>query len=483
MKNIKILILVLCGVIILHSCSDFLDLEPVSSSTTGNAFKKAEDIEAALVGCYQTLYSEYYIWDNILLGDVRSDNCYAGPPADVDIYAYDVLTYEPSNVRLFYNWRDLFGGVSRANLVLLKIEEVEGLDASRKEEITGEAKFLRSLYYFDLVKLFGGVPLMETTGSADPNEIQIPRNTEQEVYNFIISDLEDAISKLSDNTDEEGRATKGAANALLAKVWAQSPTRDYAKVVQYCDAVINSPAGYRLTNTYEELFNGNNYNNSESIFEVQHIGGTPQGNWGPQLFLPPSISGDGWRKYATPSVNLINEFNNKTDNIRLNASVLFEVPGWIDEYWSPLGSEAIPFVYKQKHADGWNSGDQFYIIRLADILLLKAEALAKLGQGDRGRALLNQVRLRAGLAATTATDNQLDDAILNERRLELAFEAQRWYDLVRNNKVIEVMNNLQERDRISGANTNYNMTEHKKILPIPLLEIDRNPALEQNPGY
>lgn len=465
-----------------QACDDFLEIEPVSSVSTGNAFETPENIEAGLVSGYNSLRNEFFTWDAVLLGDVRSDNCYAGPPSDVDIYSYDALTIEESNVRIFYNWRDLYRGISNVNLMMEKIENVNGFEEGRREQIIGEAKFLRALYYFNLVKLYGGVPLMKTTGSADASVIQIPRSTEQEVYDFIVEDLEYAIVNLPASFDDEvGRATSGAANALLAKVWAQSPSQDYNKVISYCDAVIDG--GYRLLPMHTLLFNGDNYNNSESIFEIQYKGGTPQGNWGPQLFLPPSISGDNWRKYATPSVNLINAFRDEGDNMRLSSSVIWEKsPYWVDEFWSPsIGQEDIPFPYKQKHADGWNSGDQFYILRLADIILLKAEAQANLGIEDRGRALLNQIRKRARLRESTASDEELADAILNERRLELAFEAHRWDDLVRAGKVIETMNNLQEFDRIKNEFVDYNMTASKILLPIPLEELDRNPALERNP--
>jgi hypothetical protein len=479
----KIIFILIIAGSLFQSCSDFLDLDPISSSTTGNSYNSPADIEAALVAAYSSLHNEFYTWDNVLLGDARSDNCYAGPPDDVDIFAYDMLTVGANNSRMFNNWRDFYLGISRANIVLLKIEEIGELENERKNQIIGEAKFLRAFYYFDLVKQYGGVPLMRSTGSADPDEIQIPRNSVQEVYDFIIEDLEDAITRLPISFDDnEGRATKGAANALLAKVWAQSPTRDYERTIQYCDAVING--GYSLVNDFESLFDGSNYNNSESIFEAQYLGGTPQGNWGPQLFLPPSISGDNWRKYATPSINIIDAFNAENDIVRLEACVVWEKPGWVDEYWSPtINLNDVPFVYKQKNANGWNSNDQVYFLRLADIILLKAEAMANLGQGDKGRSLLNMIRNRAGLGDSPASDSELAGAILKERRLELAFESHRWDDLVRNGTIVETMSNLQELNNITGEYVDYNMNENKILLPIPLQEIDRNPELKQNPGY
>ena len=492
MKIYKILSIFLIVGLITQSCSeDFLDLKPISSSTTGNSFNTENDIEAALVAVYNSLHNEYYTWDNVLMGDVRSDNCYAGPPDDVDIWAYDQLGITSNNSRIFNNWRDFYLGIARANTVIDKIEEISGISEIRKSEIIGEAKFLRAFYYFDLVKQYGGVPIVEHTGTADPQKTQIPRNSLEEVYQFIIKDLEFSIVNLPNSYGEGsniqiGRATKGSSNALLAKVWAQHPTHDYAKAIQYADAVINSSVGYQLLDDYSSLFNGNNYNNSESIFEAQYVGGTAQGNWGPQLFLPPSISGDVWRKYATPSKDLLNAFTTELDLVRMNANIIFERVPWVDEYYNAdRQSNQVAFAYKQKNADGWNSGDQVYFLRLADILLLKAEAMAHLGQGDKGRSIVNQIRNRVGLNDTTASDEEMLDAVLLERRLELALESHRWDDLVRNDIIIETMNNLQELNLITNQLVNYNMDENKKLLPIPLNEIDRNPALEghQNPGH
>ena len=138
MKIYKILSIFLIVGLITQSCSeDFLDLKPISSSTTGNSFNTENDIEAALVAVYNSLHNEYYTWDNVLMGDVRSDNCYAGPPDDVDIWAYDQLGITSNNSRIFNNWRDFYLGIARANTVIDKIEEmlemVEMVEPPRRE--------------------------------------------------------------------------------------------------------------------------------------------------------------------------------------------------------------------------------------------------------------------------------------------------------------------------------------------------------------
>jgi starch-binding outer membrane protein, SusD/RagB family len=332
------------------------------------------------------------------------------------------------------------------------------------------------------------VPLVLTSGSTKPEDLQLPRSTETEVYNQIVADLEVAVANLpdtygSDAVINKGRATKGAANAMLAKVWAQRSDRDYNKVLTYADAVINSPAGYQLLTDFRDLFDGNHYNNAESILEVQFVGGT-EANWGPQLLLPPSISGDSWRKFVTPSHDLIDAYDAEGDVIRKSTTVLFEEAPWADEFWSLEVNGSVPFAYRWKSANGWASTNRQYLLRLADIILLKAEALNELGQLEAAKTELDRVRERVGLDGTTAGNkDELKLAIANERRLELAQEAQRWDDLKRYGMAVTVMNDLEEINLNSGAAKAYNMTETKLLLPIPQSERDRNPQLGQNEGY
>ncbi len=473
------------------SCDDFLDLKPISTLTGDNAYKTASDAEAALIGAYDSFSQEYYVWDNILFTDVISDNYYAGGD-NPEIYAIDDLTITPINSRLFANWSQLYNAILKANTVLAKVPGITdiGIDNNnRRNQILGEASFLRAFHYYNLVKMHGGVPLITApSSSTDPSATRKPRNTEEEVYTQIIDDLEFAIDNLPDTYSgdagvNKARTTKGAANALLAKVYAQKPNPDYAKVLEHCNAVINSPAGYALLTDYTHLWDGNHYNNSESIIEVQYSGGT-EANWGPQLLLPPSISGDSWRKFVTPSHSLVDAFDAEGDVVRKNASILFETVDWADEFWSLTTGGSVPFAYKWKSANGWASTNRQYILRLADIILLKAEALNETNQTELARAEINKIRSRAGLGNTPATDKaQMAAAILNERRLELCQEGQRWDDLKRAGLAVSSMQNLVEIDLRTGTPKNYNMNANKLLLPIPQSERDRNPNLDQNTGY
>jgi hypothetical protein len=476
---------------ITFSCDDYLDLQPISEETSANAYETASQIEAALVGAYESFQSsEYYVWDNLLFQDVRSDNCYAGGD-NPEIFQIDFLDIEPTHSRIFTHWSNIYNAIAKANLV---IERVDGIDdplltEERRSQIKGEAYFLRSYHYFTLVKMFGGVPLVvNTTISTQPEDINIPRSTSQEVYDQITTDLELAVSLLpdlygNDASINKGRATSGAAHALLAKAYAQQPNRDYQAVLDNILALEQSSANYTLIE-YSQLFSFNNENNAESILEVQYLG-TDEGNFGPQLLLPFSISGDTWRKFVTPSVDLINAFDSEGDTVRKNAGILFESAPWVDEYWFNEQGATIPFAYKWKNANGFASADNTYLLRYGDMVLLKAEALNELGQLQEAITEVNRIRNRAELPDLTPEQSSsteiLKQSILKERRLELFLEGQRWDDLVRFGVAVPTMNNLIEIDLRTGNPVNYNMTEAKILLPIPQQELDRNPALTQNP--
>jgi hypothetical protein len=490
------------------SCKKFLDDKPKTTLSTGNAYNTASDIENALAGCYNTFYgTDYYQWEYVMVSDVRSDNAYPGGGNEETFYQYDRSTLSPSNHHNYVNWSALYNGIARCNILLNKIADVTdpALTAERRSEMIGEASFLRAFHYYQLVKLYAGVPLELLSNSADPKVIRKARATEKEVYDQIVTDLETALTKLPDSYGSSAavnkvRATRGAANAMLAKAWAQRSDRDYTKVLQYCNAVISSPAGYALMANYADLFDGNHYLNSESILEIPfESGNSAASSWGIELYLAPE---DGWQKYCVPSKDLAAAYDAAGDVVRKNASIVFwttdangDPISWADENWNPCGDHAtaIPFNYKQKHAGGWASGDDYYLIRLADIILLKAEAQNELGNTTEAIATLNLVHKRVGLDALSNIHSQseMKTAVLNERRLELAFEGQRWDDLIRNGVATAVMQALNEYTYTcdggvlgSPVKMDYShVTPNHWILPIPQLEMDANPNLVQNPGY
>lgn len=473
----------------LTSCDDFLDLEPISEETSSNGYNTASQIEAALVGAYESFQSaEYYVWDNINYSDVRADNAYAGGD-NPEIFAIDKLQITPTSGRLYKNWSNLYNAIAKANLVLAKVDGVNDvlLTEERRQQIKGEALFLRSYHYFSLVKLWGDVPLVTAyTSSSDPSSLNVSRKPIDEVYDKIIEDLELAATLLPDTYASanitKARATSGAAHALAAKAYAQRPTPNYQKVLDHINALESSAANYTLI-AYGELF-ATNYNNAESIIEVQYLGAN-EGNYGPQLLLPPSLTGDSWRKFVTPSKSVIAAFDEQGDVVRKNASIRFENAPWVDEYWNNAAGTSIPFSYKWKNASGFASSNRQYLLRYGDLVLLKAEAYNELNNIGAAATAVDLIRNRASLPNLTAAQKSskevLRQSILKERRLELFQEGHRWDDLVRYNQLVTTMNSLIEIDLRNGNPINYNMTQAKILLPIPQQELDRNPNLVQNP--
>ncbi|MBP1617428.1 MAG: rane protein [Bacteroidetes bacterium] len=462
----------------LSSCDDFLNVDKTTFIEQEAFTSDASWPDASMASLYTTFHTEYYQFDMFVNGDAASDVCYAGGDntANFEIDDYDIST---TNANVKRDWGYLYNGIMIANSVLEGADlcTVSGFTDSARTVLKGEAKFVRAVHYFNLVRLWGGVPIVLST---DINVTQyLARSTEDEVYEQIVSDLTDAISALPATQNLTGRATKAAAQGMLAKVYASMPTIDYTLVLEYCNAVL-SDTQYSLVENYAYLFDGNHENSSESLFEIQFDAATA-GAWGPEMFLPPSISGDSWKKFNTPSYKLINAYESEGDTIREAASVLFEdcTGYYSDDVWGTT----IPFAYKLKSANSWNSSNNIIYLRLADIILLKAEALNETDDLSGAITLLNQIRERVGLAdknPTTQSDMRL--AIENERFLELAFEGHRWFDLKRTGRAIDVMSAAETR---ASTSTLYgsSITTTDLLWPIPSTAIQLNSNLTQNDGY
>ncbi|MDO8898709.1 MAG: RagB/SusD family nutrient uptake outer membrane protein, partial [Bacteroidales bacterium] len=287
-----------------------------------------------------------------------------------------------------------------------------------------------------------------------------------------IKDLELALENVPVTASHKGFVTKGAANALLAKVYAAIQPPQWNKVQQYADAVI--AGGYSLVPEYDMLWNNTNENSSEAIFEINYEGTSSSGNWGASMFR-----GMDWKKFNTPSNDLVAAFDAEGDVIRKNSSISFDdVSGrWSDPYWP---QSTFPFINKYRNI-AQPSPQNFILLRLADIILLKAEALNANGDVSGAATLVNQIRSRVNLPNTNATDQQaMRLAIEKERRFELAFEGHRWYDLKRTGRAVEVMNNVKGP---GGASLGYSVNENRLLWPIPQSELDKNTKLVQNTGY
>lgn len=469
----------------LGACNKVLDKTPESSFTPANFYKNASDAEAGLTGAYNSLYQQYYIWDYVTNSDARADNCFAGG-SNADNFAIDNFTTTALNGNVLRDWQGLYQGINTANTVLDYVPATNDpawSSNNRKAQILGEAHFLRAFHYYNLVTSFGDVPLV-LTGVAGTN-LYPARTAVAKVYDQIVVDLLYADSTLpasSSSNGNNGRATQGAADALLAKVYAQQGL--YPQAATYADKVINN-GYYSLLGDYASLFDGNHANSSESIFEIQHSSTAGTVSYGPQLMLPFSLTGDTWPKFNVVTNDLMKLYRSEGDSIRLHASVYIGVAS--DNVAIPPPYSAtngpVPYIYKWKHPNGWSSPDNQIMIRLADIILLKAEALNEQGQSGQAIALVNQVRARVKLPASTASSQtDVRAAILKERRLELAFEGTRWNDLLRAGSAFttSLMNSQVDP---SGNALNYNVTASKLIFPIPQQERDLNKNLTQNADY
>lgn len=454
------------------SCKkDFLEKTPFNQKTPEEAFVDLEGAEKLLAGAYGGMYNNTHIWDFMLNGDVIADNSYAGGDNPA-MFQMDEFRVNSTNEVLERDWAELYSQIKNANEVLENIPLIQDpeLDkGDRRSQMLGEAAGIRAYLYLYLVRLWGEIPIVLKTPS-NQEEMQVPKSSVDAVYAQIIKDLEYALANTRTTAPNKGIFTKGVANALLAKVYATKANPDWAKVNQYADAVIGG--GYSLFGNYDGLFTGTNKNNSESIWEMQFDGGNGanrRSNW-----MPSVIVGAGWKKFCTPTNDLAAAFDAEGDQVRKNSSIKFlnvATEGWSDTFWPKT---QYPYINKYRKDDQTN----IYMLRLADIILLKAEALNELGAGGWAQAkpLVDQIRNRVNLGVTPAADQAaMRLAIEKERRLELAFEGHRWYDLVRTNRAIAVMNAQKDG---SGASLNYNLTPGKILLPMSQKEIDRNTAID-----
>ena len=427
---------------IFAACDSPLDTEPTASIDASTALNTARGVELALNGAYRALQSgSLYTRQELAFPDLYADNLnFTGTFAgDREVSLRNI---QPSNGEVGGIWSSAYVGVNRANYILDAIPNVSDLTDAKKAQYRGEALWIRGLMYSLLVKYYGGVPLIDSPSKGVDDSMFKPRSTLAETYAFIVKDLEEASSLLP-AARSNGRATKGAADAILARTYLEMG--DNAKARDKATALISNPT-YKLVPTLREFFT--NKNGTESIYEVQHT--VANGNSAAFWFFPPSLGG---RWGFAPSPGLINAF--EANDARRAATV------------ARAGSQDYGFkFYRISTGD-----DNIPVARLAEQYLIRAEANARLGApAATVQADINVIRNRSGLGniATTVTSQAaLLDAILQERRVELAFEGFRFMDLRRHGKAESVL----------GIATN------RLLWPVPLYETDVNKNLTQNPGY
>lgn len=481
---------------------DFLELEPRGIELETNFYQTQEEIFQALVSTYDVLQwgGTQNAWTmKTGLLNAASDDCFAGGSNDSDQpswVAYDNFTLDPFLGPQAGLWSKSYQGIYRANLTIQKVQESEVVTSEFKARTIAEAKFLRAYFYFDLVRFFGNAPLIKDILGADVIYEQTQVGTDA-LYAQIEQDLNDARNtfELPETvpTGELGRITQGAVKALLGKVILyQNNQARMQEAATLFEEVINSGI-YALESNFGNIFSPNNEFGIESIFEIVHSGnqrggwgnfvnGT-EGNYNTQFcgmrdYVGPTYA-TGW-SFCPVTNKLVEEMQNDPrfphtiiDGNALKAQGAAYTEGYQN---TDFFIRKYAGLQENSAADGepaLNWGNNEIEIRLADVMLMAAEAFTLAGNDEKGKLYVNQVRDRVGLQPFTSfTGDQLLTAIYKERQLELATEGHRFFDLVRTGNAAA---ELGDQGFISGKS---------ELLPIPQSEIDITEGnIVQNPGY
>ena len=467
------------------SCSDdFIDVAS-NDPNSEEFFNSEQDYQDALIGAYDMLQSTYL---NVMLGEIASDNTLAGGESATDvtgIQQIDDMIHTPENVQLRDIWGWMYAGVNRANFIM---EFKDKTDFTGKNEVLAQTRFLRAYYYFELVKWFGDVPLVVDQRILFGDQFDIDRTPKAQVYAQIEEDLQFAADNLPATQAEIGRITKGAAQALLGKVYLYQDK--YNESANVLESLINS-GPYSLITDYSTMFENDNENNSESVFEVQYTdlegagfgclqcseGNVAVGFNGIRNYTGPMF--ESGFSFNVPTQEVVDEFENGDAR---KATAILDIDAWAALTGATFvtGFEHTGYYnrkYIARQGDA-NTGDanltnpnNYRSIRFADVLLMAAEALNRGGIDDgRARTYLNRVRLRAELSEVMSAGSTLTTAIYHERRVELVGEGHHFFDLVRTGRAAAQIDGF-----VAGKH---------ELFPIPAIEIQlTGNRWAQNPGY
>ncbi|WP_114938812.1 RagB/SusD family nutrient uptake outer membrane protein [Mucilaginibacter endophyticus] len=513
----KITYILLTAMVCMASCKKgTLDLVPQTALSSASFFKNADQFNQALTGAYTNLRGVAFM--GIYMDEMRSDNTFftfysadRGTSTSAEAYAefIDNSTSSQAPNSPGNRYGNDYEGIAKLNTILTRLDK-SSLAQTDKDQIGGEALFLRAFYYYDLVQHFGGVPL-QVEEVTDVNGAFLPRNSVDEVYTQILADLNKAIPLLPvvKTFPQSGRATQGAAKMLLGYAYMSKPSPDYAKAEA---ALLDiTKMSYSLLPNYANVFDPTNKNNSESIFEVQY----KAGNDGQQSdfiwrFIPKttnteailglhgtnargSLASGGWN---VPTQEMVDSY--EKGDLRLPASIAV-AEGTVNnevltttavkspvDYKPTAGLGYYYFIKKYLHPPyqvEYNTDDNWPIYRYSGALLLLAECLVAENKNGEALPYLNQVRLRAGLPAL-AQATKLN--VSNEMRHELAFENHRWTDLIRNGQAIDAITAKGVRLKALYGfllPSTFLIDQNRLIYAIPFREIQINSKLTQNPGY
>ena len=505
------------------ACGDsFLELYPEGNMTSPNFYKTTEHFDQALNATYTGLRN--IAVNGMFMDEMRSDNAFytiyygdRGPYNAFEkpcLFIDDAVSANAGPIR--ERWTVNYQNIAKANTIIDKLDASE-LSEVEKTKVRAEAMFLRAFYYFDLVKCFGGVPLnLHEVTSAE--EAFLPRSSVEECYAQILHDLDSAIDlglpiPVKFPIDNSGRATMGAARMLRAYANMTKPSPDYTTAET--DLMEITKMNYKLLNSYEDVFNPQNKNHEEMIFDVQYTedGSTNHYSVFAWRFSPKcsnmvDMMGIGGSNYAgnasggwvVPTQEMVDSY--EAGDTRLAVSIVvaegysegdnfyFEQIREVKDYIVPAGKDYRYMVNKYfnpPYTYSLRAHENFPIYRYAGALLLLSECLVRQGKESEALPYINQVRARAGISALSNVS--LED-VANEMRHELAYENHRWSDLKRTGLVKEVMTAHGERIKnlhpwVKATNNDgcFIIDDFRMIYAIPTREIDINNLLEQNPRY
>lgn len=460
----KILVLASLATLLMTSCGDsFFDLEPASSVTIDKVYKTASDYNVAVIGCYAKLQSQVNFYTECC--EYRSDNLSLGAPTagTQDRYDIDHFTEKPSNGILSSYWANFNNNVYRCNLLL---DQIDGANFAEnlKKQYKGEAMFIRALNYFNMYRIWGGVPATKHVVSA-AEALKVARYSDEQMFDLIAGDLKEIVDNNylpeTYSSADMGRATSGAAKALLGKVYLT-----FHKWTEAKDILSQLIGKYQLVSPIAQVFDVDNKNNNEIIFAVH---------------FNKEIEGEGHSYWYN--------LTNASDDTNQTSSLLNTFPTGDDR------KDLITYVQVEKNVRLMNKfydtksptfktvGNDQILLRYADVLLMYAEALNEIqydaSEGSLALKYLNAVRQRAGISNLTAkqlpSQEKFRKGILVERQREFPYEGQRWFDLVRMGFAKSVM-----------AENGVEIKDYQLLFPIPQQEIEKvgnKSILWQNPGY
>lgn len=503
MRTLVVNYMAFAGILTILACNKLVE-HPAGTIVAGQFYKTQADAVAAVNTIYTTLNSDpagdfpMYGRQLNLMTDNASDNQNFSPSnTNPDVRAMSTVTYVSQNGRILKNWQQHYYGINRANIA---IDAISAMPASTfttsglQARLVGEAKFIRALLYFNLVRLFGPVPLvLHNPAGVDVESMQVGRSSRDSVYAQISTDLRDAIAALPATyaAGDVGRVTSGAAHALLAKVyvtrkdWASARTELLTVLTSGTFSGATGSYGYALLPNFKDVFAKASKNGVEHVFSVQYI--TSGGETGATQYLSQSFTSFNTGTYPIdiPSDSSVSQLFASTDtrkavtfyttqyNAATGQTIVFNNP------YTPYLNKFVDYTITPLNNQS-TSGINYPVIRYAEVLLLYAEVLNELNGGPTADAYtaINQVRARANVAALTPglDIGAFRDSLFVERRKEFIQEGQRWFDLVRRGGEYY----LAAQHKIA-AHAAASLTD--TLYPIPITEIQLDPLLTQNPGW